>query len=435
MKTRSIALCLAMIVISLLTVLNRSAAAQGSTWTGESLAQMVESARWHLGALRINASLGIASAGFDTDIYYGYFETPTPDVTITASAPIQILAPFGKKVVLEFSDSPQYLFFLKTKRERAWNNILQGRFHVALEKLYAQVGGGQSNVRTRLSPELDINIRQIATTLDGSALWQFSNHVSLAALYGFARYTYGSSEVGEWELASSLNRHEHLIDLATYIQSSTRVRLFINGQYGHYAFSESAMANRDARSYCILGGITFVPQKGELGPIERPQGSISLGIKRLDMIDSSRSDGSGVVGAIDVSAGLIEKTTASARFSRDFAFSIYSDGTFYLSTSFGGGISRQLSRKTILSYAVTSGWSGYPEEVGADDNRNYRFTSHTISLGVRISRYLRASLMTSLGKRTRGNLDSPKHRNFFGLSLVYGVPSSSISAPIRGLSR
>ena len=132
---------------------------------------MVGSARWRLDALRINASVSIANAGYDTDIYYGYFSQATPDFTLTASVPVQILLPISKKAVVEFNDAPQYLFYGKTERERAWNNIFNGRFHLALDKVYIQVGGGLSNVRQRLSPELDINIRQKSDSLDGTFLW------------------------------------------------------------------------------------------------------------------------------------------------------------------------------------------------------------------------------------------------------------------------
>ncbi len=419
-----------------LALLPSSASAQGSTWAGASLAQMVEGARWHIGALKVNVALSLANAGHDSDVYYGYLGLdPVPDWTFAASVPIQALLPLGKTAVLELVDEPQYLFFLGTERERAWNNIFRGRLHFALEKIYIQAGGGLSNVRRRLSPEFDINVREKADTLDGTLLWQASRKVSLAALYGFARYDYGEAVEGGFDLAGTLNRDESFVDLVTYIEPSTKVRLFVDGQYGRYVFTGPEAADRDARSYGIYGGLAFVPREGEIRPIAPPQGSISLGYKRIDVLEAAFSDGSGPVGAVDVSVGIFKRTIARAFLSRDFAFSVFAAGTFYISTSLGGGISRQLSRRAALSYDISVGRSNYAEAAGPAEDRNFRYTNHMVGLSIRIARYLIATFQASLGSRTMGEVEGIRRRNFFGLSLVYGVPSSSISAPMRGLSR
>ena len=88
---------------------------QGSTWAGANLAQMIESAGWRLGVLRVNAALQIINAGYDSDVYYGYRGEPAPDLTFSASVPVQILLPLSKKVVIDVSDSLQYDFYLKTE--------------------------------------------------------------------------------------------------------------------------------------------------------------------------------------------------------------------------------------------------------------------------------------------------------------------------------
>ena len=148
----------------------------------------------------------------------------------------------------------------------------------------------------------------------------------------------------------------------TYVQPSTKIRLFLDGQYGLYTFTEPASSARDTRSYGIFGGLDFVPREGEVGPIEPPQGSLSLGYKRFDVLDPAYADGSGFVGAVNVSMGILKKTVVRAFFSRDFDFSVYSDATFYLSTAIGGGLSRRLSRRATFGYDVNFGRSDYPED-------------------------------------------------------------------------
>jgi hypothetical protein len=398
---------------------------------------MVEAARWRTGALRFNASLNLSNVGYDTDVYYGYLDEPTPDFTLTARVPFQALLPLSKKVVLEVNESPEYMFYLETEKERAWNNVLSGRIHFALEKLYVQAGGILSNVRRRMGPEFDVNVREKSDRLDGTVLWQASRSTSFAAIYEFTRYDYTDNEFSAIDLAETQNREESYFDVVTYVQPSTKIRLLLDGQYGLYTFTEPASNVRDTRSYGIFGGLDFVPREGEVGPIEPPQGSVSLGYKRFDVLDANYSDGSGFVGAVNISTGILEKTVVRAFFSRDFDFSVYSDATFYLSTAIGGGLSRRLSRKTTFGYDVNFGRSAYPidEATGLPTSPDYSYVNHAFNLDVRLARYLSLTFQVTLNERTLGESGERESRDFFGFSLVYGAPSGSISAPARGLSR
>jgi hypothetical protein len=413
-----------------------TAIAQGRTWAGTSLVQMVESARWRMGILRVNASLSLANVGYDTDIYYGVFDEATPDYRATASLPVQVLLPLGKKAVLELNDRLDYAFYAKTERERAWNNVAGGRIHLALERLYAQAGGELSNVRYRVSPELNINVREKSDRIDGTALWQASQGVSLAVLYGYAKLAYGDPELAGLNLAEALDREETFVDLVTYSQPSTKIRLFLDGQYGTYRFTEAAARTRDTRSYGILGGLEFVPREGEVGPVEPPQGGLSLGYMRFDVLDAAVVDGSNLVGNAAFSLGVFERTTLHAFFSRDFAFSVFSDGTYFLSTAFGGGLRRRLSRKATFSYDLSFSRSAYPkaEAEGSPAAQNFRYTNHAFGLNVRLARHMGVTFQVALSQRSLGDPQAKKSRNFFGLSLVYGTPSGRLSAPVRGLA-
>jgi hypothetical protein len=437
MKSRLCILSAAIALLAWLVLLTGSVFGQERTWAGMSLAQMLEAARWRVGAFRINAALTLTNAGYDTDIYYGYFVEPVPDYTFSAAVPVQVLLPLCKRIVLDLVDSPQHLFYLETTKERAWNNFFKGQVHFTLEKFYIQAGGGLSNIRQRLSPELNINIRQKEDSLGGTFLWQTSREISIALLYGEARYDYGDAEFAGTSIAEILNRKEKYFDFVAYLQPSSRVRLFVDGQYGRYTFMEVTSSFKDTRSYGVFGGLAFVPREGEARPVEPVQGSISLGYKRFDILDPLLADGSAFVGMVDVSAGLFKRTTGRAFFSRDFAFSAFSSGTFYQSTTYGGGVSRRLSRRATFLYDLMFSRSTYPEAGGGGipGGRNFRYTMHTFSLSVRLARHLGMTFQGTLGKRAMDESGPARSRNFFGFSLVYGFPAGTISAPARGLAR
>jgi hypothetical protein len=405
---------------------------QGRTWVGTSLAKAVEMTNWRVGLLRINAHLEVNHAGYDSDIYYGYLESPVPDYTITTGIPIQVLLPISKTIVIDASDTPQYMFYLSTERERGWNNFFQGRVHIALERFYFQVGGSLSNVRERLSSELDIPVRQKQNRLEGTMLWQASRATSFALLYNGTNYV-----IGETDLTTTLDRKENYIDFITYIQPNSLVRFSLDAQYGTYVFADTASSFKDSRSFGVFGGINFVPREGEARPIEPVQGSIGLGFKRLDIVDPAFIDGSGFVGAVAISAGLFKRTTGRIAFSRDYEFSFLDNTAYYISTIFGGGITRLLSRRISISYDLSFERGSYPvaeSDGGISSSRNVHFTNHELSVYCKAARNLGIRFLGIMGRRELADASQTRNRNFLGLSLIYGNPSRQISSPASAIS-
>lgn len=431
-------LSLGLIIGAVFMFAPQKAYGQGLTWAGESLQQMVEAARWKFGFLRVNAALELLRAGYDSDVYYGYLDDPVPDFTLSAGVPVQVLIPVSKKVVLDLYDYPQYMFYLDTERERAWNNRFRGRTHIALERFYIQAGGGLANVRGRLSPELDINIRERTNSLDGIVLWQASRRMSLAMITSFADFDYGDAEFLGTSIADALNRKEHFFDLVAYVQPNPRIRFFLSGQYGTYAFPEGTEASRDARSYGAFGGFEFIPREGEVVEAARIGGSVSLGYLHLDMIDPEFVDGSGLAGTIDLSFSFSRRTTARAYFSRGFQYSVFSGASFYIATVYGVGVTHHLSRHSTFSYGLSFGRTDYPDDESHGSippDFLMRSTTHSASLDIRLLRNLTMSFMGSFGRRSMEQTGVTRARNFIGISLVYGYPPGLVSVPIRGAAR
>jgi hypothetical protein len=149
------------------------------------------------------------------------------------------------------------------------------------------------------------------------------------------------------------------------------------------------------------------------------RGTIRLGYMRFDIVDPGLVDGSGFAGEADVTVDLAKRTSAHVFFSRGFQFSIYSSATFYLSTSYGAGLSQRLSRKATLSYDISLGYSSYPGDEDVPDLRN-RHTKHSFGLSLRLARRLNVTFLGTLSRRVRDEADLSRYRNFFGLSLTYG---------------
>lgn len=434
---RSLAASVLLVALGL-AVAPRAAFGQGSTWAGEGLARMIESAMWKAGSLRVNAALGIRDAGYDSDIYYGFAGHPVPDGTVATSFPFQLLLSLNKTTVLDFFDIPRYDYYLNTKSERAWNNTFHGQVHFALTKVYLRLGGGYANNRQRLSQELYVNIREKTSRLDAFALWQASKAASFAVVFDRVKFDYGNAEFGGMDLAETLNRRVDSLEFVTFFQADPRFRFFVDGQYGNYVFTAVSSQFKNTRSYALFGGFVSIIQEDSPDRTGRIVGSARLGYMKFNVLDIGQADGSGLVGDVDLSAGILRLTTARIFYSKGFQFSVFSGATFFAEQNYGVGILRSFSRRTSLSYDLTFGQSSYPRATtdGSDfSGLLYRFTTHRMVLSKTLTRSLRISLTGTLGRRVTSETGQVWKRYLIGVSLDFGTPISPISTPIGGLLR
>ena len=417
---------------------------QGETWIGKNLAETISSARWKLDILRVNAALELSNFGYDSDIYYGYKSADpgvvelAPDGTVSASLPVQVLLPVGRSIVVDLYNNPRYDFYLSEKTQRGWNNTFRGQTHFALNRLYFLAGGEIANNRRRLSQELDILVREIASSYDGLALWQASRATSIALLYRSKTFRYGDAPISGGVISETLNRKEDSFDLVAYVQPSPRSRYYIDSRLGTYAFAAPISRFKDTRSYSFYGGFSSVLRKEGPSRVGGVFGNARLGYMRLDILDTEQPDGSGLAGDIDLSVGILKLTTARVFFSRGFQFSVLYGATYFAQTAYGAGISRSLSKRTSFSYDFSFGRSSYPKTSaggGALSGLSHRYTSHSVRLNTTLSRDLTVAIIGTIGQRVLKETGQAWNRNFFGLSLIYGVSSINISTPFGGLSR
>jgi hypothetical protein len=421
------------------------ACGQGLTSPGKNLKSMVDSAKWRFGDLRINAALILDSLGYDSDIYYGFFGDPTPDFTLSTATPVQIILPVGRNIVLDVADSPEYLYYLKTERERAWNNMFRGRLHVVGDRFYFQAAGSLSNTRRRMSPEFSINIREKTKSLSGLLLWMTSRGTSLTLVYGTGVRDYGNAEFGGTDIGAMLNRKENHVDIIASVSSGTRIRTFLDGRYGAFSFTEEVSRFKDTKSYGILGGIEFIASGGrtteeetlEASRVGEMRGSATLGYTRFDVLDPTRDDGDGFTGEGSLSLGIMRLTTAEVHYARSYEFSMYSGGTFFTHTAFGGAIARRMSRTLTLTYDLSFGRGKYPEILdggGIPAGIYGRYTTHMLSLDLLLSRNMTLTVLGTLGRRLRTESGEASTRAFIGCGLVYGKSPATVSVPSGGMS-
>ena len=409
--------------------------AQGQTWLGQTLEQSIASAWGRAGALRYNAALQVDSAGYDSDIYYGMLAGRVPDYTFSAGPEFRVFLPIKKRVVFDIADSPRYVFFATTERERALNNAFAGNLHLVFDRVYIQAGAGLDNAKQRLSPELNLNVRLKTGDYSGLILWQASKEASFALQYQRTKYAYENLSSETTDISANLDRTESFARFLAYLQQRSRVRFYLGGEYGLYRFTDSLSSYRNSRSYGAYAGAAFVPPEGGYeGETSGMRGGFTLGYKRLDVIDPSLKDYSGLSGNVAVSLGIMRMTALRLFFSRGPQFSVYSDQVYYLQTAYGAGLSRSLSRHVVFTYDFSYSRGDYPA-VGADGTgptvtSNFKYWTHALRLSFRLRRDLQFSLLADLGRRNQPSALQPvSNRAFIGFGLTYGYSGGLFSLP------
>ena len=396
---------------------------------GANLEQIVNSARWKAGLLRYSMALSFNSVGYDSDIYFGETATRVPDFTLRTGVPFRLFLPIKKKIVFDISENPEYVFLLKTKKERALNNDFGGYLHLLFGRVYFRGEAKVANVRQRLSPELTVPIRQKKNDLGGLVLFQVSSGTSVALQYRSSTYKYDNPPDGSLNISETLNQREDSFNFTAHFQQASKTRLFLAGQYRSYTFTQAPSRFKDTRSYGIYGGVEFLPSLTGRSEDKGIQGTINLGYRHFNILDPQLRDYSGLVGNTSVSIGVFKLTSVRGFFSRDIQFSASSSLAYYIFTSYGGGVSRRLSRRSRLEYDLSFGRGTYPTGFtggATPQNALLRYTYNSLSLSFQLRQDLEISLLASLGNRGGYAAVPGGKRYFVGFGLIYGVSAGGV---------
>lgn len=406
--------------------------AQSGNWMGNTILNLFQQAPWKLGTVRAYRQFTLGNAGYDSDIYYGYYDTHYPDVSFNATPAFQWFIPLSKLVIFDSYQSLEGVFYFKNENERAFNFVTRNQVHFLSKKFYGKTGLNYSNVRQRFSPELLLHIRQEEISWDGLFLWQFSRSGAIAWQVRGARLNYRQPASDSLSIDRELNRNEYYADAFLYFQPGTRLRLYLNGQLGLYDFRYRESRFKDSRTYAGFGGIEFIPAAGSERTVF--EGNFNIGYMYLDLKNRSLKDASNVVGSGNITLNVTRWLSLQADYSRDFNVSIYSSLLHYLQTTYGGGLRFTLSRRVTLSNHLGQGLTKYPfsQEEGLS-GPEYKFTTFMTNLGIRISREWQLNIFGTLNQRKILPEDRQLKRQFIGFNLIFGsIPGENI-LPIPSL--
>jgi hypothetical protein len=382
----------------------------GKTWLGRDMEWQITNAGLNLGPFHIRTVFTLRNAGYDSNIYYGATDEPVKDLTFTAGPAFYIYLPIKKKLIFSLYESPQYVYFRETQRERTWNNYFRGQVHLVFNRFVASAGVGRSEAKQRWNTETDIPVFRKEDSVQGSIFWQPASRTSFNFSYRMARYDYGESSLEAFIYAEKLNREETYFSFTAYRELSSRTRFFLDAEYGFFDFTNPATL-KNSKSYGGYGGFEF-------SPFGKIRGRVKIGYKYFDSLWPQRKDYRGIAGDSSISVRLMKAFAARASYKRDVQFSIWYNNTYFLEDIYGTGASVYLSRNIRLDYDYNRGRNDYPQEFGVQKRRD-DYQIHAVGVYFRLRKDTALGVIASRWVRD-SNLDwEDDNRDFVGFNLTY----------------
>jgi len=386
----------------LLVLAAKSATAQNyqnfeNDWT------RIKTAPLSFGPFRIFPMFQVKNLGFDNNIYFE--NQPRRDFRATLSPEATIYLPFRNNGILYFRDNPEYTYYVKEKRQRAFTNSattgLKLRFFQRIV-LWGDYSRGE--YRQAVSVELARPTRDSQETVAAGLFLETARKTAIGVSWKDIRYSYEDIQL-EGDvigISNSLNRRERTLAMEFYYQAFPGGFVFANAGYSEYRFDQVTL-DRDSQAAQALVGIRF-PILGKI------QGVFSLGYRKLVPRNRRKTGFSGLYGESELSYRT-GKLGLRVGFRRGDSFSYLETAFLYLETRLSTGISYYLTNFIRLDYNYELGYADYPGrmslpsdsgdmfDIQRRDNQNF----HMAGIVVRVYKQLGIGI-TYNSSRWRSNL-------------------------------
>jgi hypothetical protein len=392
------------------------------TFRGE-LEQIVKQTRWRIGPLRLFSTVNFRNIGYDDNVYYQRGEdNPTSDYTGTISPEVKVYLLFRNFLILSLTESPEYVYYFKQKRERRWNNTLSPEFKFLFLNRFV-ISGRYSyrNRRWRATNEFDVRANERRESYRGSLFYETVRRASFGISASSEKVSYEDITLPGEEiyLSRALNRKERGGHLEFYYRLSSESFFFLSGGYAEYKFEHMQSHWRDSYSYQAYSGIRF-PFLGKV------KGILSLGYRKLLPRKKEKKGFSGLVGntSLDFRIG---RFRLLFQYDKDCRFSYTTNSIYFIEDRYGAGISFYLTKFLRLDYNFSYGKANYPELMPLqmpdglyeDIKRKDIYRVHTAGFVVRIIRNTGIGVMANFWERESNYFWASRNQRFIGGFVTY----------------
>jgi hypothetical protein len=354
-----------------------------------------------IGPFELKPRLQIGNIGIDYNVFNDN-QNPEQDFTFTVAPDVEVSVHPGR-LRAAYSSGSELVYFQKFTSERSVNRNFGARLDLDLTFLQPFAAMTSAHTSSRANSEIDVRARHHPRTYTAGTRLKLASRTSATFTARQATESYDDdSEFRGVQLSRLLDNKTMSYEGSLNFDVTPFTTISVGATTEQMRFDHSPV--RNANSLRITPTVTFSP----LGQIT---GTGSVGYRRVDGLDPSLSDYSGVVasGAIGLLMG--GRYKLETLFTRDVRYSYEEDLPYYVLT--GGRGTLAVQTFSALDVRVTAGRESMDYRALADEPSpgKDRATVYGGGLGYRIANRVRVVLEMEFWHRTSEREDEREYRN------------------------
>lgn len=345
--------------------------------------------RFRFGPVRFTPSIAITSLGVDTNVF-NEFDDPKQDTTAVFGPRADYWMSLGRGRV-QGKTSVDYSYFRQYDSQRSFGTSNELSLSVPLNRLKPFVEGAYTNTRQRPGYEIDARARRreylgrggIELRLGGRSFVTFDvtqEHYRFESEDEFLGTRLGR-ELNRDSQAMALTFEQRLTPLTTFVVATERrTDRFVQSP------------RRDANAFKVTPGFEFKP-------FALIDGSVYVGYKRFETLESAVPDFSGVTAAADLGYTL-RATRLTLKLARDVMYSYQLTEPYYLLTDVGGSVTQRITSTWDVVGRAARQRLDYRALTMTDLGRIDRSWQYGGGVGYRLGQFIRLGFDIDRFKRT-----------------------------------
>jgi hypothetical protein len=374
-----------------------------------------KSARLRIGGLYLIPTLQLKEFGLDTNVF-NVSEAQTPDFTATLSPGTDVAVPVAHRVLTTGHVDADLVYYQRYSDQRSIDPNLSGRTTLFVHRLSIFAGGHFINTRRRVNQEIDARARRIERGVEaGFNLRLFAKVTTGLSLrddhedYGAGQFFRGVGLRG----ALSLDSRALAAHVSYKATPKTTFVVRADGERARFPFSPV----KNADSFRITPGVEFQPRA-------LVAGTAYVGFRRFGPLNPLVPDYGGVVASLSLSYSLVSATKFTIVVDRDLDYSYLDSEPYYISTSVGFSVRRQLIGPFDTIVGVQRYRNNYQDLIVTSPQPIDRIDTtlnYSADVGYRLGRKGRLGVGVSYWTRDSNRVSQVAYEGFrFGSTLSYG---------------
>ena len=374
-------------------------------------------AKLHVNGVYVTPTLQLKEFGIDSNVFNSNGQQ-TPDFTTTLSPGADLALPFAHRVLVTGHVDADFVYYAQYANQRSINPNLSVRAKGFLRRITLFAEGNYLNSRQRLNQEIDARARRLDTSAAAGIDVRIFPKLSASLSARRGRIDYADAQFfRDVDLRQSLAEDLSSATAAVSYKSTPLTTFVLKAQAQRDRFLFSPFKSGD--SYRVMPGVEFKPRA-------LISGSAYVGFGRFSPQNALVPRFDGAVAALSLRYSLRSATAITATFDRDVQYSYLEIEPYYLSTSVGLRIRRQLAGlfdATVgaqrFNYAYRNLVPAVLNPVAPRVDITYNLSS---DVGYRLGRKARLGVGVSYWTRTSNRASEVSYSGFrFGSTLSYGA--------------